>query len=157
MGLIQFVLEAGEKLFGSAPAAAAPAPADPQVQSKRATALEEAVRQLGLPVEDLKIKVVGDTAHVRAKVPTQAVREKLVLAIGNTAGIAQVDDDGIAVDSPEPEAIFYTVKKGDTLSRIAQEQYGSAAKYKVIFEANTPMLKDPDRIYPGQVRRIPKL
>jgi len=156
MGLIRFVLEAGQKLFGGSDADAAPAPADPQVQSKRATALEDAVRQLGLPVDGLKIKVAGDTAHVRATVPTQEVREKLVLAIGNTAGIAQVDDDGIEVTTPEPEAAFYTVQKGDTLSKIAQQHCGSAGKYLAIFEANTPMLKDPDRIYPGQVLRIPK-
>jgi nucleoid-associated protein YgaU len=50
---------------------------------------------------------------------------------------------------------FYTVVKGDTLSKIAKEFYGDASKYPVIFEANTPMLKDPDLIYPGQVLRVP--
>ena len=49
----------------------------------------------------------------------------------------------------------YTVVKGDTLSKIAKEMYGDASKYPVIFEANKPMLKDPDKIYPGQVLRIP--
>jgi len=47
------------------------------------------------------------------------------------------------------------VVKGDTLSAIAKEMYGSANKYPVIFEANKPMLTDPDKIYPGQVLRIP--
>ena len=50
----------------------------------------------------------------------------------------------------------YTVQKGDTLSGIAKEMYGEANKYPLIFEANQPMLKDPDRIYPGQVLRIPQ-
>jgi len=112
MGLVQFVLDAGRKLFGG--------------------------------------------ADVRAKVPTQEVREKLVLAIGNTAGIGQVDDDGIEVTEPQDASVFYTVQKGDTLSKIAQQHYGSAAKYMAIFEANRPMLEDPDRIYPGQVLRIPR-
>ncbi len=49
----------------------------------------------------------------------------------------------------------YTVQSGDTLSKIAQEYYGNASKYQQIFEANKPMLKDPDKIYPGQVLRIP--
>ena len=48
------------------------------------------------------------------------------------------------------------MKSGDTLSKIAREFYGSANKYPVIFEANKPMLSNPDRIYPGQVLRIPK-
>jgi nucleoid-associated protein YgaU len=51
----------------------------------------------------------------------------------------------------------YTVQKGDTLSKIAKEMYGNAGKYPVIFEANQPMLKHPDKIYPGQVLRIPPL
>lgn len=49
----------------------------------------------------------------------------------------------------------YTVKKGDTLSAIAKETLGNANRYMLIFEANRPMLKDPDKIYPGQVLRIP--
>jgi nucleoid-associated protein YgaU len=49
----------------------------------------------------------------------------------------------------------YTVVKGDTLSKIAKEFYGDAMKYPVIFEANKPMLSHPDKIYPGQMLRIP--
>ena len=51
----------------------------------------------------------------------------------------------------------YTVVKGDTLGKIAKEFYGNAAKYPLIFEANKPMLSDPDKIYPGQMLRIPPL
>ena len=47
------------------------------------------------------------------------------------------------------------MKQGDSLSRIAKEMYGEASKYPLIFEANQPMLKDPDKIYPGQLLRIP--
>jgi nucleoid-associated protein YgaU len=59
------------------------------------------------------------------------------------------------VKAPAPEAKFYTVKSGDTLSKIAREYYGDAGRYPEIFEANKPMLKDPDKIYPGQVLRVP--
>jgi len=153
MGLIDFVVGAGKKLFGADEAAAAPSQ-DPAVLSKRAGSLEAEVRSLGLAVDDLKIKVAEQTAYVRGKVKTQAEREKVVLAIGNIDGIAKVDD-GLEVVNPEPPARYYTVVKGDTLSKIAKEQYGSANKYPVIFEANKPMLTNPDRIYPGQVLRIP--
>ena len=57
---------------------------------------------------------------------------------------------------PGWESKTYTVKSGDSLSKIAKEFYGEASKYNQIFEANQPMLKDPDKIYPGQVLRIPK-
>lgn len=153
MGLIDFVLSAGEKIFGAGEAAAAPV-TDETVLSKRATALEDHVRNLGLSVDDLKIKVAGDTAVVKGKAANQAIREKVVLAIGNTAGIAKVDDR-IEVVTPQPEAKYYTVQKGDTLSKISKDAYGDANRYQAIFEANRPMLKHPDKIYPGQVLRIP--
>jgi nucleoid-associated protein YgaU len=153
MGLISVIRTAGEKLFGASETAAAPT-TDDAVLSKRATALEAHVKSLGLAVEDLKIKVAGDTAHVKGKVATQDVREKVLLAVGNVEGIAQVDDR-LEVTTPQPEARFYTVAKGDTLSKIAKQHYGDANKYPQIFEANKPMLKHPDKIYPGQVLRIP--
>ena len=159
MGLIDFVRSAGEKLFGASPAAATPTQ-DDTVLSKRADALEGHVQKLGLPIEDLKIKLADEIAYVKGTVPTQDVREKAVLAVGNVEGIAHVDDrlevaHPASAASPEPSAHFYTVGKGDTLSKIAKAEYGDANKYPQIFEANKPMLQNPDKIYPGQLLRIP--
>ena len=154
MGLIDFVVGAGKKLFGVSEAEAATS-SDPEVLSKRATALENEIKALGLGVDGLKVKVAGDTAHVHGKVSTQAEREKVVLALGNVEGIAKVDDGGLQVASASAESRFYTVQKGDTLSKIAKEHYGDANKYQAIFEANKPMLAHPDKIYPGQKLRIP--
>jgi nucleoid-associated protein YgaU len=91
----------------------------------------------------------------------------MVLCAGNQYGISKVDCK-LTVDAPpqaaaapaapaEPESTFYTVQSGDTLGKIAAQQYGDAGKYPVIFEANRPMLTDPDKIYPGQTLRIPPL
>lgn len=49
----------------------------------------------------------------------------------------------------------YTVAKGDTLSHIAKQFYGKASRWREIFEANRDQLDDPDRIFPGQVLKIP--
>jgi len=149
MGLIDFVMGAGEKLFG-------PKESD----QERSAKLENQVRKMGLPVEMLRIDVKGEQATVNGKVKAQAVREKIVLAVGNTTGISKVDDRlelvvEKAAAPKEPEAKYYTVVKGDSLSKIAKTQYGDAMKYPVIFEANKPMLSNPDKIYPGQVLRIP--
>ncbi len=144
MGLIDFVMNAGQKLFGESEKEAA----------ARGTTLSDFVNKMGLGVEDLAITVSEETATVRGTASSQAVREKVVLAVGNTEGIAKVDDL-MSVVAPEPEATYYTVIRGDTLSKIAKEAYGDAMKYPVIFEANKPMLEDPDKIYPGQVLRIP--
>ena len=69
-------------------------------------------------------------------------------------GVVGVNDQ-MTVDQSQPEAQFYTVVRGDTLSKIAKQYYGDANKYPAIFEANKPMLKSPDLIYPGQMLRIP--
>lgn len=120
-------------------------------------------RSIDKVVHDMELKVEGPTitfhdgvATVRGTTPSQEKKEKIVLLIGNTPGVAQVDDQ-LRVEKPQPEAVFYTVKPGDTLSKIAKTHYGDAMKYATIFQANTPMLKDPDKIYPGQVLRIPPI
>jgi len=49
----------------------------------------------------------------------------------------------------------YTVQKGDTLSHIAQKHYGKASKWHAIFDANRDQIDDPDKIFPGQVLKLP--
>jgi nucleoid-associated protein YgaU len=153
MGLIDFIKDAGELLFGQSTAAAASAATQ---EADAGAALTKSLTDLGIPIDTLSIQVNGDVATVSGKAKSQADREKAVLVIGNTKGIAQVDDQ-ITVEAPAPEATYYTVQRGDTLSKIAREHYRDASKYPVIFEANKPMLKDPDKIYPGQKLRIPPL
>ena len=60
-----------------------------------------------------------------------------------------------ASSAPASAAQMYEVQPGDSLSKIAQKFYGDPLKYKAIFEANQPMLRDPNLIYPGQTLRIP--
>ncbi|MCF1420719.1 peptidoglycan-binding protein LysM [Mangrovimonas futianensis] len=160
MGLFSFIKEAGAKVFGtSKPAvddAADAAAAKKRVEEAAASQLEETIQDLSLQVDGLKIDISGDTATITGAAYDQKTKEKVVLVVGNTNGIAVVDDQ-MTVTNPEPEAQFYTVVKGDTLSKIAKEYYGNAMKYPVIFEANKPMLKDANLIYPGQVLRIPAL
>jgi nucleoid-associated protein YgaU len=90
--------------------------------------------------------------HGYGVAPDQATMEKIVLCCGNVAGVTKVNM--MSVDKSEPEATYYTVVSGDNLSKISKAQYGDANKYMKIYEANTPMLKHPDKIYP-QVLRIP--
>lgn len=161
MGLIDFIKGAGEKLFGgdddaekAATDAAAKVAAKAAAEERKVESLTKYVGRLGLGIENLGIGVKDDLVTVSGNAPSQEVREKTVLALGNTAGTARVDDR-IKVETEEPQAKFYTVARGDSLSKIAKEYYGNPMKYPVIFEANKPMLSDPDKIYPGQVLRIP--
>jgi len=153
MGLFSFIKGAGKKLFGAKEEAA---PAEEKAQLK-ASALLAHVQALGLPFNSLKVAVKEDGAVVvTGEVDQQADSEKIVLALGNVDGVETVDNQ-MAVAVPAPEARYHTVVEGDWLSKIAKEYYGDAMKYEVIFEANKPMLQDPDEIYPGQVLRIPHL
>lgn len=159
MGLFTFIKDAGAKIFGgktSAEKASDAAAAELRAEEAAARKLEETISDLDLKVENLKVHIDDDKATVSGLAYDQATKEKVVLVIGNTAGIATVDDQ-MTVEHTEPEAQFHTVVRGDSLSKIAKKYYGNAMKYPVIFEANKPMLKDPDLIYPGQVLRIPHL
>ena len=81
--------------------------------------------------------------------------KKLCCAAGNVSGAAKVDDQLTVAASGSAASTYHTVKSGDTLSKIAKEAYGDANIYMKIFEANKPMLSNPDKVYPGQVLRIP--
>ena len=154
MGLFDFVKDAGRKLTGKDGEAEA---VEEYIEEKqKGNALWHLVTNLGLEVADLHVEFDDGVATVTGTAASQAEREKVILALGNTRGVAQVDDR-MEVAVPEPEAEFYTVRSGDTLSKIARERYGDAMKYGVLFEANRPLLTDPDLIYPGQVLRIPPL
>lgn len=137
MGLFDFVKDAGKKL-------------DTQFN------LAKEVHDTGIDVRDLDISHDQGVITVSGKVKSQEDREKIILTLGNLQGIEKVNDF-LIVDNPEPEARLHTVKSGETLSKIAKQYYGNAMKYMVIFEANRPMLENPDLIYPGQVLRIPEL
>ncbi|MEJ2541644.1 MAG: peptidoglycan-binding protein LysM [Gemmatimonadota bacterium] len=155
MGLFSFLKDEGEPT-GEAEAKAA---ADTvKAQAAKSRALSKLVQDLGLEVDKLKVGYKDGVVTVEGEVPSQEVREKVVLVMGNTQGVEAVNDQLVVkAPEPEPQSTMYTVKSGDSLSKISKEVYGDAMKYDVIFKANQPMLKDPDKIYPGQVLRIPAL
>lgn len=165
MGLMSFVKSAGAAIFGSKEEeqkieqelqAQADAQSDKLEKLKKARAVRNRIEEQGLTVQGLGVDLEDGTITLTGTVDTQEVSEKVALTAGNLDGIESVNNQ-LIVENPEPEATFYTVESGDTLSKIAKEQYGNAGKYPVIFEANKPMLTDPDKIYPGQVLRIPAL
>jgi len=123
-------------------------------ETRRARGLETYVTKLGIEVEDLDVRFDDGLATIEGKVKDQETREKIILAVGNVAGVETVRDS-IEVTNAGDEAELHVVESGDTLSKLAKEYYGDAMKYPTIFEANRPMLKDPDLIYVGQVLRIP--
>jgi nucleoid-associated protein YgaU len=182
MGLFDFFKGAGDQPDEHA---AGPEPAQETIDELREQNIMRSMAQLDVDADQVSVDVKGEIAVLEGSAPSQEAMEKMVLCAGNQHGIAQVDCR-IEVDQPEPEpepeplptgdvvipplaqatappvtpekpSTFYTVQSGDTLGKIAAAHYGNASKYTVIFEANQPMLTDPDKIYPGQSLRIPPL
>lgn len=170
MGFFDFVKEAGQKLFRSKDAAAAQTAVEKAPEDAAATAkveelnraagdaIEAYVKEQGLNVTGLTVTfdAATGTATAFGVAADQATKEKALLCCGNVEGVGQVEDK-MSVDQSAPEAQFYTVVSGDNLSKISKHFYENPNKYMVIFEANKPMLSHPDKIYPGQVLRIPPL
>ncbi|RON17516.1 peptidoglycan-binding protein LysM [Pseudomonas brassicacearum] len=146
MSLLSFVKEAGEKLLDLL----TPGNANASEQ------LKDHISKVGLGNPNVQATVDGDKVTVTGEVGSQEEKEKILLAVGNIAGVGSVDDQ-ITVTGPVAVAAqFVVVKAGDTLSAISLRVYGDANKYQKIFDANKPMLKDVNKIYPGQSLRIPE-
>ena len=166
MGIMSFIKEAGEKLFGKGDAKAAHEAVQQAPNEENVAALSKAagdaiatyITAQGLQVGalDVSFDAPTSTVTVAGVVADQATQEKVVLCCGNVAHVAAVNDM-LTVSAPQPESQWHTVVSGDNLSKIAKKFYGDANKYPVIFEANKPMLSHPDKIYPGQMLRIPPL
>jgi nucleoid-associated protein YgaU len=168
MGIFDFIKSAGKKLgIGG------------DDDAPEADAVKKELDSYKLGTDKVDVKVDGDKIVLSGVVEDQSIFEKAILAVGNTLGISKVEaselkvvipESGLSLGStdmtelvkastPAKEPKFHTVKKGDNLWKVAEAAYGKGkgAKYKVIFEANKPMLTHPDKIYPGQVLRIPDL
>lgn len=168
MSIVSFLKEAGEKLFGhketeatAKEAVAAPDNAALQAQaaaanSTAAKAIASYIAAQGLSATGLDVKFDGasGTVTVSGKAADQATKEKILLCCGNVHGVERVND-AMTADATADESKYHTVVSGDTLSAIAKTYLGNANAYPKIFDANKPMLSSPDKIYPGQVLRIP--
>lgn len=168
MGIFDFIKSAGKKLgIGG------------DDDAPDADAVKKELDSHGLGTDKVDVTVNGDKVVLSGVVEDQSIFEKAIVAVGNTLGISKVEaselkvvipDSGlklgdadmtalVAASTPAKDPRFHTVEKGDNLWKIAEAAYGKGkgSKYTVIFEANTPMLSHPDKIYPGQVLRIPDI
>ena len=160
MGLLSFIKDAGEKLFGSAHAVtpAAASPSGDELNTKAGAAIKTYIEAQNLGLTDLKVVFDGSAGKVTlmGSAPSQEAAEKAALSAGNVSSVTSVDNQ-LAVSAAAEASQFHDVVSGDTLSAISKKYYGDANKYQQIFEANKPMLSDPNKIYPGQKLRIPPM
>ncbi len=143
--LFNFVKDAGEKLVDNITGN----------EAKAAESVKERVQNQNLDIQDLDVKVEGEKVILNGKAQSAEALEKAILAAGNVNGVGSVETN-VEVPDNSQDPIFYEVQSGDTLSGIAKKFYDDANQYPKIFEANKPMLSDPDKIYPGQNLRIPQ-
>ena len=151
MGLLSFIKGKGRSIFGKKKKEEIEQ--EEKVTKTEEQLLKEEVTRLGLPVDNLYVEL-GKAVSITGFVKDTATAERVALTVGNVEGIIAVDNR-LTIENPTPEAKFYTVESGDSLSKIAKQFYGDAQQYNKIFEANQPMIKDVNEIYPGQKLRIP--
>ena len=130
--------------------------AEKRAEARKSTELEKYVRELGLEVAKLDIRFDDGTAFIDGEAADAATKDRVILAVGNTDGVEKVDEQLTVAEDDGSDSEMYVVEEGDTLWAIATAAYGDGNRYPEIFEANKPMLKDPDLIFPGQVLRIPQ-
>ena len=163
MGLFSFIKDAGKKIFSSHEEEVAKNPGiQPDVIAQnQKDAVRRYIDSVGLDINNFDFTLDGSgKLTLTGECATKADYEKVALTAGNIAGVAEVDNNMTiaAVETMEQkDSTYYTVEKGDSLWKIAEHNYNDGSKYPVIFEANKPMIKDADEIYPGQVLRIPAL
>ena len=141
MGLFDFVADMGKKIFGG--------------DDDPAEKIQDSIDEDNPGVSDLAIKFVDGVVHLSGAASSAESLEKAVLLAGNIQGVTEVNVDGMDAPAPEPEVLYYTIEKGDSLWKVADKHYGNGNDYQKLFEANKEVIKDPDLIYPGQKIRVP--
>ncbi len=165
MGMFDFVSTVGKKLgieyFEQQERAkkideeSARVAAQTELAIKLRADMKAKVESLGLKLESFNVLLDGATAQPQGTVQSQADKEKVVMCLGNFAGVDRVDDAALRVVNPEPPGVFHEVRKGDTLSLIAKAYYGIIMAYPEIATANQPLIENVDKITPGWIVRIP--
>lgn len=173
MGLFNFIKNAGSGLLKKKAASYGSKERSTEaIRERQEGLLEGIIEGSGVGVKDVDIEIIDDVVTIWGTAESYAAKEKAILILGNMDGVASIDDrlsvlesdvdftEGSSTSSAPSaggSSEMYEVKSGDSLSKIAKNFYGDPMKYKIIFEANQPMLKDPNLIYPGQMLRIPAM
>ncbi|MGI9526705.1 MAG: peptidoglycan-binding protein LysM [Weeksellaceae bacterium] len=150
MSLFSFMKNAGAKLFGGSESA-----------EDKANKVKEHLKKYNFDLSDINLSVNDEEVTVSGKAKNIDEKQRILATAGNVEGVSSVKDnltlkEALKIEIPDIKKTMYTVQSGDSLSKIAKEVYGDANQYNKIFEANKPMLSDPDKIYPGQVLYIPQ-
>ncbi|RUM68139.1 MAG: peptidoglycan-binding protein LysM [Sulfurospirillum sp.] len=143
MGFFDFLKDAGAKILGKG---------DDNENVKKLIEEEKET----MPIDGLEVEVRGDTVYLKGKAKSAEDKVKAALIAGNIEGVSKVNADELETEDAQViEDIFYEIQKGDSLWKIAEIYYKDGRRYTEIFEANREVIKDPDKIYPGQMIRIP--
>lgn len=145
MGLFDFARNIGKKIFGK--------------EEEAPAALQQHIEEDNPGVSDLQVEVKDGVATLSGQAESAEALEKAVLMAGNALGIEEVKADNMTIADGSQvggDDEFYVIEKGDTLWEIAEKAYGDGTKYKKIVEVNREVIKNADKIFPGQKIRIPK-
>jgi len=164
MGLFSWLKKTGAKASTTAGEAvnngvdntneAAEAAYENRLNGQKKIMLTGIVDSLNLNVQDFDLDYNSGVVKVYGQVSSDTDKNMILTALKSADGISSVDNR-ISVVAPAVQT--YVVKAGDSLSKIAKAHYGDPMKYKEIFAANTDLLDDPNKIFPGQELKLPNL
>lgn len=146
--------EAGEAINSAKDMVAENAAYESKLADQKKVMLTGLVNSLGVDIQNFDLDYSDGQVAVYGQVNSDNDKSLVVSALQNADGIRFVDN---RISVTVPDVRSYTVKSGDSLSKIAKQFYGDPMKYKEIFAANQDILKDPNKIFPGQEIKIPNL
>ena len=149
MSLFSFVKDLGHRLFTN--------------DGEAAEKIAQEINSNNPGITGLKVEFRDGTVFLSGEASSAEAVQKAVLLAGNAGGVSSVNVDGVKLPGGlSAQSIetagnvqYYIIQSGDNLSKIAKHFYGDPNKYPVIFEANKEVIKDANKIFPGQKIRIP--
>lgn len=142
MGLLDFAANMGRNLYTK--------------EEEAPEKIREHIEEDNPGIEGLLVSFKEGVVTLSGKAENSDAVEKAILMAGNVMGVSEIINK---VKSALPLAAnvdYYEIKSGDTLWAVAKKYYGDGNKYTKIVEANKEVIKNADKIFPGQKIRLPK-
>lgn len=142
MGLFDFAAEVGRKLYTK--------------EEEAPAKIKEHIEEDNPGINDLLVAFNNGVVTLSGNAKSPDALEKAILMAGNVKGVSQIINKVKSALPLSSNVDYYEIKSGDTLWAVAKKHYGDGNKYTKIVEANKEVIKDADKIFPGQKIRIPK-
>ncbi len=142
MGLLDFAANMGRNLYAK--------------EEEAPEKIKKHIEEDNPGIEGLLVAFNKGVVTLSGKASNSDALEKAILMAGNVKGVSKIINNFIGALPLAANVDYYEIKSGDTLWAVAKKYYGDGNKYTKIVEANKEVIKNADKIFPGQKIRLPK-